>query len=216
MVKFNNPFVEYHLEVPEMPAHVYLFPDILKVIDNLNESRQSTILDVGCGGGAFLDALYKRGFRKIYGFDSSVSGIAVAKKNFSHLMDNYFVHSAYDERLPNELPRQFDIITSTEVIEHLYSPKTYLTNLRHWLKDDGYLIISTPYHGYLKNLGIALLGGFDNHFNSIYDGEHIKFVSKRTINKLLADNGFQLVKFQGSGRAPFLWRSMILLIKKRL
>jgi len=62
-----------------------------------------------------------------------------------------------------------------EVIEHLYSPKTYLANIYNWLKDDGYLILTTPYHGYLKNLAIALFNKFDNHFNPLWEGGHIKF-----------------------------------------
>ncbi|TAF47005.1 MAG: hypothetical protein EAZ64_01050 [Sphingobacteriales bacterium] len=74
----------------------------------------------------------------------------------------------------------------------------------------GELIISTPYHGYFKNLLIALTGNFDRHFTVLWDGGHIKFWSINTLTKLLEEKQFTVTKFVGCGRFPLLWKSMII------
>ncbi len=84
------------------------------------------------------------------------------------------------------------------------------------LVSGGYLIISTPYHGYLKNLAIAIANKFDSHFTALWDGGHIKFWSKQSLSKLLFEEGFDVKKFVGAGRFPYLWKSMILLGQKRI
>jgi hypothetical protein len=78
----------------------------------------------------------------------------------------------------------------------------------------GELIISCPYHGYLKNLVMALAGKFDNHFTVLWDGGHIKFWSKKTLTQLLEEFGFEVIDFKGAGRFPYLWKSMF--IKARI
>jgi 2-polyprenyl-6-hydroxyphenyl methylase/3-demethylubiquinone-9 3-methyltransferase len=93
-------------------------------------------------------------------------------------------------------------------------PKIYLKNINDWLKNKGYLILTTPYHGYFKNLLITVLNKFDHHVNPLWEGGHIKFFSKRTISKLLNQTGFKLMNFIGCGRIFYIWKSMIFLAMK--
>jgi len=90
----------------------------------------------------------------------------------------------------------------------------YLKNINDWLKNEGYLILTTPYHGYFKNLLIAVLDKFDQHVNPLWEGGHIKFFSKKTISELLYQTSFKLMNFTGCGRIPYIWKSMIILAKK--
>ena len=75
-------------------------------------------------------------------------------------------------------------------------------------------IISTPYHGYLKNLMLALSGRLDAHFTALWDGGHIKFWSERTMRILLEGAGFEKIVFRGAGRIPLLAKSMIVTAMK--
>ncbi|MDH3975276.1 MAG: class I SAM-dependent methyltransferase [Deltaproteobacteria bacterium] len=121
----------------------------------------------------------------------------------------------YGWEIPNPFPRcNYDLILSAELIGRLYNRDLYLKNLNSWLKEGSYLIITTPCHGYLKNLIIALTNKFDNHINSLWEGGHIKFFSKKTLSHLLRDNGFKPIYFKGSGRMLYLWKSMIIIAKK--
>lgn len=74
--------------------------------------------------------------------------------------------------------------------------------------------MTTPYHGYLKNLAISLAGAWDRHLDPFWDGGHIKQFSRKTITRLLQEGGFELRRFGGVGRMPGLWKSMIVLAQK--
>ena len=125
------------------------------------------------------------------------------------------IHNIYDSKLPKPVPQEgYDFILSTEVIEHLFSPHQYMQNLHEWLKPEGHLLITTPYHGYIKNLTIALTNKFDAHMTSLWEGGHIKFFSKKTLSVLLRENGFEPIEFKGCGRIPYLWKSMMVVTKK--
>ena len=96
------------------------------------------------------------------------------------------------------------------MIEHLYEPRKFVAGCYAALKPGGRFIVSTPYHGYLKNLSIALLNGCDQHANPLGDGGHIKFWSRRTLSALLRGFGFCNLQFRGAGRLPLLWKSMVM------
>ena len=77
------------------------------------------------------------------------------------------------------------------------------------LSPGGFLIVSTPYHGYAKNLALAVAGRWDRHHDVDRVGGHIKFWSQATLTRLLRDNGFEVLAFRGVGRVPYLWKSMV-------
>ena len=70
-------------------------------------------------------------------------------------------------------------------------------------------IISTPYHGYWKNLALAITGKMDAHFTALWDHGHIKFWSMKTLSELLYEAGFVNIRFERVGRIPPLAKSMI-------
>lgn len=186
-------------------AHNYLIPGIIKMLPKKNE----LILDVGCGNGAVANYLINQGYN-VYGTDASEKGIQLANQVNP---GRFFLQDLSQEDLPDELRNlQFKTIISTEVIEHLYDPRKYISFCNDILKNSGggNLIISTPYNGYLKNLAIALLDGHDKHHTVLWDGGHIKFWSYKTINALLKEIDIEIKQFIGVGRLPYLWKSMII------
>ena len=208
-------YKDYGWKAPETCAHKYLCETLKKVLEKFNIERNKNILDAGCGGGYIINWLNESGYKNIWGFDLSLSGIEVAKKTNNDFGGRFAEHNAYEKSLPTDFPENnYDIVISTEVIEHLYSPSTYMKNINFWLKKGGYLILTTPYHGYLKNLAIALMNKFDWHASVLDEGGDIKFFSKNTLYKLLGQSGFSPVQFYGSGRLPFLWKSMVVIAEK--
>ena len=120
--------------------------------------------------------------------------------------------------LPPELRKiPFRTVISMEVIEHLYSPRTFAAFVRSILEANGggRFILTTPYHGYLKNLSIALAGKADRHYSALWEGGHIKFWSRRTLAILLREAGFRNMAFTGAGRIPYLWRHMVFSAERR-
>ena len=184
--------------------HSFLLPPVLRA---LRDAGARSVLDVGCGHGAFTRRLSDAGF-DTYGCDSSASGAAVANK---HAPGRFVQASAYDDLtvLFKGHPR-FDAVIAVEVIEHLFAPRDFVQRLHDALEPGGTVILTTPYHGYLKNVAVALSGKFDAHFSPLWDGGHIKFWSRRTLADLLREKGFRDIRFEGAGRLPFLWRAMVM------
>jgi 2-polyprenyl-6-hydroxyphenyl methylase/3-demethylubiquinone-9 3-methyltransferase len=110
---------------------------------------------------------------------------------------------------------RFDLVVSVEVVEHLYDPETFVTRVREALAPGGVFVLTTPFHGYLKNLMIAASAQCDAHYNPLNKGGHIKFWSKRTITTLLESAGFSLERISGVGRTPWLWKSMVIVARSR-
>ena len=91
---------------------------------------------------------------------------------------------------------------------------SYAATLFALLEPGGTAIVSTPYHGYWKNLALALSGKMDAHFTALWDYGHIKFWSVATLTRLLAEAGFVDIRFQRVGRIPALAKSMIAIARR--
>jgi 2-polyprenyl-3-methyl-5-hydroxy-6-metoxy-1,4-benzoquinol methylase len=190
----------------DSPAHTfaYLYGPLTSL---LNKAENKCILDVGCGNGYLAIYLNKCGY-DVYGTDASENGIAIAKQTSP---DRFFVQDLSTDELPQQLQGlPIDTIISTEVIEHLYDPDSFIKFCKKNLSGKGELIISTPYHGYLKNLVLSVFNKWDLHLSPAWHGGHIKFWSRNTLGKILTDNGFKVIAFKGCGRIPYLWKSMII------
>ncbi|MGB2962492.1 MAG: class I SAM-dependent methyltransferase [Anaerolineales bacterium] len=187
----------------------YITPRILSLLKKLGVRR---VLDLGSGNGMLCSQLADQGY-EVVGVEVDEKGISIARSAYPEVdFYNFSVEDDPNDFLKDETP--FEVIISTEVIEHLYSPHRLPIYARGMLQDQGYLIITTPYHGYLKNLVISLLNKWDFHFTVLRHGGHIKFFSRRTITRLLTDNGFKVVGFSGVGRIPYLWKSMVIIAQK--
>ncbi|HEX8903406.1 MAG TPA: methyltransferase domain-containing protein, partial [Longimicrobiaceae bacterium] len=134
-----------------------------------------------------------------------VSGIRLANEHRPDLQLQ--VGSAYDD-LAARFGR-FPAVVSLEVVEHVYAPRSYASTLFELVEDGGVALVSTPYHGYLKNLAMALTGSLDAHFTALRDHGHIKFWSEKTLGALLLEAGFRSVSFERAGRIRPLAKSMI-------
>jgi 2-polyprenyl-3-methyl-5-hydroxy-6-metoxy-1,4-benzoquinol methylase len=165
------------------------------------------VLDMGCGSGAIASWFHERGCQ-VVGIDASTSGIEMARK---HLPEVRFEQTLITPSLLEDLGEEpFDIVVSTEVVEHLYAPREWADAGFNALGSGGVLIGTTPYHGYLKNLMIAITNKFDHHINPLWDGGHIKFWSVETLSKLYEDSGFTDLTWRGAGRMPLLWKSLVI------
>jgi len=184
-------------------AHSYIFPTVIEL---LKEMKVNRVLDLGCGNGALTAILQKDGF-DVTGIDPSQSGIEYACKN----RDGDFRCLSVDEPLPIDLHGKFDAVVTTEVIEHLLLPRNLLRRAREATQGKkGKIVLSTPYHGYLKNLVIALCNGFDNHWHPLRDYGHVKFFSENTLKELFLEFNISVEDVKKVGRVPLVAKSMIL------
>jgi len=201
----TQEFVWEGAEVPE--AHSYLVSPTIKV---LREQRARAVLDLGCGNGSFSALLQSENFI-VVGCDASASGIALARE--VHPEVDFFEHDISNP-LPAGFAEAYDAVVSLEVVEHLMQPRHLVERAYSALRPGGVLIMSTPYHGYWKNLSLALTNRFDAHWHPLRDFGHVKFFSRRTLSQLACEAGFSIKQFVRVGRIPAFACSMILVALK--
>jgi 2-polyprenyl-3-methyl-5-hydroxy-6-metoxy-1,4-benzoquinol methylase len=188
----------------ESHMHAYFISHVFSFVGELRPNTR--VLDVGCGNGFLCGEFLKRDC-DVLGIDLSAEGIELARRTYPRgRFELLGVDEAFFDKL-NEKP--FDLVVSTEVVEHLYPPRKWAQSCFEALKPGGRFICTTPYHGYFKNLLISLLGKWDTHANPLWDGGHIKLWSKRTLSRLLTEVGFQNLQFRGAGRFPGFWMTMV-------
>lgn len=186
-------------------SHHFLMPRVRSELARLKtDLEKARLFDLGCGNGSVASLLDNDGW-EVTGVDPSTEGIAAARAAYPTL--RLEVGSAYED-LVGRFGR-FPVLVSLEVVEHVYAPRDYARTVFDLLEPGGTAIISTPYHGYWKNLVIAASGGMDRHFTALWDHGHIKFWSISTLTQLLRETGFRQIRWHLVGRIPALARSMI-------
>lgn len=191
-------------------SHRYLIPGVEQaLLEQVQEGKPKRLFDLGCGNGAMASYFADRGY-SIRGVDASIEGIALAKKHRPDL--DVTVGDVCTDLAATY--GQYPLVLSTEVVEHVYYPRRYAKTLYDLVEPGGLAIVSTPYHGYLKNLALALSGKLDSHFTALLDHGHIKFWSEKTLRQLLGEAGFRSVDFRRVGRIAPLAKSMIALARK--
>jgi 2-polyprenyl-6-hydroxyphenyl methylase/3-demethylubiquinone-9 3-methyltransferase len=154
------------------------------------------VLDVGCGEGQFTAELASAGAQAV--------GIDVAEEPLRRARTR---HPQLDLRLvPAEgawalEDASFDVVWAGEVIEHVADTAAWLSEVRRVLRSGGSLVLSTPAHGPLALMRMALSGrAFAGHFDP--RGDHLRFYSRQTLAGLLADFGFTAIDVRGACGPP--------------
>lgn len=169
----------------------------------------NAFLDVGAGNGSALPYWIQQGWQVAamepdaegFGFARQVAGVDVRRLGV-------------DDTLPPEWEGAFDTIASLEVVEHLFNPTALVRVCAQTLRPGGHALISTPYHGWVKNVAISVAGKWDYHHHPLRVGGHIKFWSENTLTELFERGPFTKVAFHGVGRTTLLWKSMLLVFRK--
>lgn len=188
------------------PVHQLVIPALQRQLAR-NPARQ--VLDLGCGNGALTQVLAGWGLQ-VVGVEPSESGIELARRTKGGAA---FVRLDMSQSLPADLRHRFDLVMAVEVIEHLLLPRQLFERAREGLKPGGWLLVTTPYHGYWKNLALAVFNQFDSHWHPLRDFGHVKFFSATTLKALFEEQGFVVRNEQRLGRIPPLACSILVVAR---
>jgi 2-polyprenyl-3-methyl-5-hydroxy-6-metoxy-1,4-benzoquinol methylase len=124
----------------------YLKDQIPEELDLLiKHNKFEKIIDIGCGGGLFLYSLFKRGYDKkfteVWGVDLS----EVRLKNIKEISENIIVQKEDAQLLGNVPDDHFNIVVSTQVIEHVSDDEKMLNAIHRITKHNGLVYIDTVF-----------------------------------------------------------------------
>jgi 2-polyprenyl-3-methyl-5-hydroxy-6-metoxy-1,4-benzoquinol methylase len=141
----------------------------------------SSILDIGCGNGQFLEMLNSIGTHHIFGTEmEGSSGKRASKINNINLHIGDLLDAPFKEN-------QFDCITLFHVFEHLQEPELYLNKIESLLKPDGHLIMSFP------NIDSWQARFFRGKWLHLDPPRHLFFFKPKTFKTLIKKRGYAIV-----------------------
>lgn len=116
---------------------------LLKFMDKYSIAKEAKILDIGCAGGTFMAILKDKGYSNLYALDYSPEAIELTKQKG---ISNAYV---MDGHKPEFEQNSFDLIISSDSLEHLEHDETALKNWYEVLKPGGIGFVLVPAYNFL-------------------------------------------------------------------
>jgi SAM-dependent methyltransferase len=153
------------------------FNNLANIFESFNINKNSSILDVGCGGGGFLAQLKNRGYTKLFALDPT-------PKSIENIGRTLGIEARVGVLADSPYPQaSFDVIISTGVLEHLLNPTTDIECMRNLLVDDGLVFVVVPD----ANRYVDCLTAPFQDFNI----EHVNHFSPMTLSSLFKRQGWR-------------------------
>lgn len=122
-VRYDHIYLNYPIQKQKYDFFSKaIFRKRLDILRQAGLTKKEMILDYGCGSGYFVRFLREQGF--------NCEGYDPYNQNFN---------------TKDVLDKRYDLVLSQDVIEHLDDPRTLLHDLKELVKDEGLLVIGTPF-----------------------------------------------------------------------
>lgn len=155
---------------------------IKALLTNLNLSPSSRLLDIGCGTGGLLEDL--QDLFNVEGVDPSLQARTFCTDKNILSLPGTAEHLPYDSN-------QFDVITMSDVLEHVDNDAKAISEAYRVLQPGGYLLITVPAHPFL----------FGKHDKAL---EHFRRYTKSQLSSLIELVPFELKKLTYTNPLLFL------------
>jgi 2-polyprenyl-6-hydroxyphenyl methylase/3-demethylubiquinone-9 3-methyltransferase len=177
-------------------------PTRLDWIDQHAPLKGKRAIDIGCGGGLLTEGMAARG-ADVIGIDLTEKAISVAKLHLfeSGLTLDYRLVSA--ERMADEAPDSFDVVTCMEMLEHVPDPGQIIASCAKLVKPGGQVFLSTVNRN-PKAYALAVLGA-EYILQLIPRGTHdySRFLKPGELARLCRQAGLEVVEIIGLRYNPF-------------
>lgn len=155
------------------------------------------ILDIGCGAGDNAIALVSKGYI-VDGITLSDEEASVAK----NVMRKVFVFNL-ENGIPGTISEKYDVIILSHVLEHICYPDKLLNGIKSIIKPSSRIIVALPNIMNYKSRLQLMAGNFNYQEAGIWDYTHFRWYTCSTAEKLLKQNGFNVLYSDVSGDLPF-------------
>lgn len=161
------------------PLTTKRYIDLLRKFECYRENN--ALLDIGCGQGQFL-SVAKSMHWQIEGIEIAPYAVEICNK--------FKLNAICGDFLELDLKNNYyDIITMSEVLEHITQPKKYLLKINHVLRRGGVFFFTTPNFNSLTRILLQ------NKWRLIHK-EHLFYFTPVSIKKLLDQVNFKIIEFK--------------------
>lgn len=151
--------------------------------DSAKVAPGQRLLDIGCGNGFFLKAVYNLGFNEISGVEPGKDAISKAEPEIRpFIINKLFTGETFSSE-------SFDIITAFHVLDHIRDPASFLCAAKKTLAPNGILLMV------MHDSGSWVRFVFQEKTPMIHI-QHVCIFDGKTIRKLLEKNGFEIIEIR--------------------
>jgi|ERR1035437_6293767 2-polyprenyl-3-methyl-5-hydroxy-6-metoxy-1,4-benzoquinol methylase len=150
------------------------------------------VLDIGCSEGNFGKLLKEKFGCKVYGVEPNENAANIAKTKLDYIFNNKFDTSLNFEGV------LFDCIFFNDVLEHLEDPFKALQMAKQLLTTDGHIVASIPNLRHFNVIwDLIVKKDFKYVADGILDNTHLRFFTKKSIERLVDETGLKVEKIEG-------------------
>jgi glycosyltransferase involved in cell wall biosynthesis len=175
---------EYQIKPSEDSSHG-------RITKLLQHRPPSKILDLGCSSGLLAE--------RLRGLGHHVVGVDVNEIEGVRERTDYFIRADLNEGIPSEVGSGFDIVLLADVLEHVLSPGTLISQARDILSPSGLALICVPNMAHWYPRFRATVGMFDYDQRGILDATHVRFFTRRSLVKLIERRGLAIQRVEPVG-----------------
>ena len=174
---YQSSLCTYEEQIPfATEAYLSLFE---KAVSNLSNPGNLRVLEIGCGNGFFLSALWERGVRDVWGIEPSKTMLSETK----HLRKRILCDTFKQGQFPKH---HFNLISTFHTLDHIVDVSLFMEEIFFLLKKGGvFLAVVHDSEG----LSVKLLG----ERSPIFDIEHIFLFNRATLRKLCEKFGLSVL-----------------------
>ncbi len=147
----------------------------------------SAVLELGPGAGVMTKVLLDRGCR-VTVVENDPEALQVLRAMGVHVLDADLNHPDWVQHLGG---RKFDVVLACDVLEHLQQPERVLQALIGVVESAGRLVVSLPNVAYAGVIASLCSGLFDYADKGLLDRTHLRFFTRRSIEKTMVDCGWR-------------------------
>lgn len=160
--------------------------------------QRGDLLDVGCGFGFVPHFWQETGIGAAVGLETSEYGRVGRQALEVDIRHSYYA------QLSDQLDGRFRYVFTSEVLEHVPNPSTFLNEVAGGLTADGILILTTP-----AAEGVDPSLKHTDLLATLSPGFHYFIASETALSHLLRQCGFSHVRVENTGQRLFAWASRV-------
>jgi len=182
---YDEYYSESNLSVPE-----FVSQRVREIVGGFEAYRGSgRLLDIGFGAGTILKIAAELGW-DVYGLEVSKPAVDQASREGFKVFHGKLLDAGYTSD-------HFDVITASEILEHLDSPIDNLAEVRRILRPGGLFWATTPSCRSLSRRTMGL------NWTVASPPEHVQLFSRKGVLMMLRESGFVPISVKTAGLNPY-------------